>query len=314
MFWWNFAKMTLMHSNPSDNFPKIYFNTPNFLRQVLPAHTTAYDFLEEEEKDKIFIRFSISDDVFRSPFKATFGGFEGLGAFSPTLLQSVFQQIESKANELYCTQISITQSPDCYYPESEAAILSQAYQTAGYQIAYTDTNFHIPISSLPYADSLQSRTAQRLRQQVKMGYKVVTDTAPDLEWYYYQVAYNRLSKGRPLNQTLEAFAYAITQNPEAYSIFSVQNEEEECLAFSICTLLGASLYTFYTVNLREGDNHNPLYLLHQHLYQYCQYNNIPLLDLGIATDKGIENKGLINFKKQLKALPSKKVTWFKKLS
>jgi lipid II:glycine glycyltransferase (peptidoglycan interpeptide bridge formation enzyme) len=74
------------------------------------------------------------------------------------------------------------------------------------------------------------------------------------------------------------------------------------------------LYTFYTVNLAEGEILNPLYLLHQQLYNYCQENNIALLDLGIATDKGVENVGLINFKKQLGAIPTKKITWIKYIS
>jgi hypothetical protein len=297
---------------PNNPFPKIYFNTPHFLRQVLPPQPPVFDFLKEDETGKAFIRFSAENGVFRSPFKATFGGFERLGDYNPTLLQTLFAQIETKARELHCSQISITQSPDCYL--SEPSVLAQAYTTAGYQIAYTDTNFHIPITSLPYSKLLHSRTAQRVRQQVKIGYNVVVDLNPDLAWYYEQVQHNRHSKGRPLNQSEEAFTFAIQKNPESYLIFKVQNAVNECLAFSICTLLGNSLYTFYTVNLAEGEILNPLYLLHQQLYNYCQENNIALLDLGIATDKGVENVGLINFKKQLGAIPTKKITWIKYIS
>ena len=282
------------------------------MRQVLPPQPPVFDFLEEDKPGKAFIRFTAENGVFRSPFKATFGGFERLGDNSPTLLRTLFEQIETRARELHCSQICITQSPDCYL--TEPSLLAQAYTTAGYQIAYTDTNFHIPISSLPYSHLLHSRTAQRVRQMIKQGYTVIIDQEPYLAWYYEMVQNNRHSKGRPLNQSVEAFVFAIKQNPESYLIFKVQNAGNECLAFSVCTLLGNSLYTFYTVNLAEGDILNPLYLLHQQLYNYCQENNISLLDLGIATDKGVENVGLINFKKQLGAIPTKKITWIKYIS
>ncbi len=278
----------------------------------MPPQPPVFDFIEKDKTGKAFIRFTAENGVFRSPFKATFGGFEQLGDISKNLFQTLFQQIETKARELHCSQISITQSPDCYL--TAPSLLAQAYPTAGYQIAYTDTNFHIPITSLPYSQLLHSRTAQRVRQMIKQGYNVVLDQQPDLDWYYEQVQHNRHSKGRPLNQSEEAFTFAIQQNPEAYLIFKVQNAANECLAFSVCTILGNSLYTFYTVNLVEGDILNPLYLLHQHLYNYCQANNIALLDLGIATDKGVENVGLINFKKQLGAIPTKKITWIKYIS
>ena len=299
---------------PNTSFPKIYFNTPIFLRQILPAGTPAFDFQVEEQNSQAFIRFGLDDGIFRSPFKATFGGFEGLGEVSPSLLQNLFQQIKKKAKELGCTQITITQSPNCYLSESQQAVLQQAYLEAGFQIAYTDTNFHIPVTSTPYIESLQPRTAQRVRQQLKLGYEVVQVEQANLTWFYEQIAHNRHSKGRPLNQSLAAFEYAFAQNPAQYAIFSVLNIEKECLAFSICTLLGTSLYTFYTVNLAEGKSLNPLYLLHNHLNGFCLQQEIPLLDLGIATDKGIDNKGLINFKTQLKAIPSKKITWINHLS
>ena len=280
----------------------------------MPAGTPAFDFQAEEENSQAFIRFGLDEVIFRSPFKATFGGFEGLGELTPTLLQNLLLQIINKAKELGCTQITITQSPNCYLSESQQAVLQQAYSDAGFQIAYIDTNFHIPVTSTPYIDSLQPRTAQRVRQQIKLGYEVVKVEQPNLPWFYEQIAHNRHSKGRPLNQSLAAFEYAFAQNPDHYAIFSVLNAAKECVAFSVCTHLGTSLYTFYTVNLAEGESLNPLYLLHNHLYSYCQEQQLSMLDLGIATDKGIENKGLINFKRQLKAIPTKKITWIKHLS
>jgi len=296
-----------------DKFPSIYFNTPEFLRQVFPASIPVFDFIDETESCKLFIRFTRQEKVLRSPCKATFGGFEWQGDLNLDILINILQGIESKALELGLSKITITQSPACYFTQVENELLKSAYKTAGFEITYVDKNFHIPVDSELYSLKLHDRTAQRLRTQKNMGYSVQEAAPEAYPWFFEKVKENRFSKGRPLNQSLEEFIFATQQNPDFYKIYSVQNSGGDVLSFSVCTFLGKSLYTFYTVNLVEGEVHNPLYLLHEHLYQVSQDQAIPILDLGISTDKGVENEGLSNFKRQLRGIPTGKITWQKVL-
>jgi hypothetical protein len=52
-------------------------------------------------------------------------------------------------------------------------------------------------------------------------------------------------------------------------------------------------------------------MLIEGLYEFCQKENFTLLDLGISTDKGLANEGLIRFKKNLGAKSALKLSFLK---
>jgi len=54
-------------------------------------------------------------------------------------------------------------------------------------------------------------------------------------------------------------------------------------------------------------------LLTKGLYAYCQENSFGMLDMGISTDRGAANYGLIRFKQNLGAITSLKLSFEKQL-
>ena len=69
------------------------------------------------------------------------------------------------------------------------------------------------------------------------------------------------------------------------------------------------LYTFYLADNQQYLKYSPTIYLLSGIYEYCQQENIKLLDLGIATDKGILNEGLARFKRSLGGKLSQKKTY-----
>jgi hypothetical protein len=67
-------------------------------------------------------------------------------------------------------------------------------------------------------------------------------------------------------------------------------------------------YVFYLGEIEGVEKLSPVTLLVDHIYRYCQQAGIRLLDIGIATEHGEPNVGLIGYKRNLGCATSLKFT------
>ena len=100
--------------------------------------------------------------------------------------------------------------------------------------------------------------------------------------------------------------------PNEYQIFTVR-DKEIIAALTVAIKINKNiLYNFYPADSHQYKNFSPMVMLVKGLYEYCIENGFKLLDLGISTENSKPNYGLINFKKNIGADSSLKLTFRKK--
>jgi hypothetical protein len=91
-------------------------------------------------------------------------------------------------------------------------------------------------------------------------------------------------------------------------------DQDKMVAASISIRVNENvLYTFYYDHLRAYDSVTPIVFLCDGLYNFCQKNQLSLLDLGTSNPNGKLNQSLLDFKLSLGAVPSPKLTFQKVL-
>ena len=110
----------------------------------------------------------------------------------------------------------------------------------------------------------------------------------------------------------DAFVSLFQKFPDEFKVFVVKDVEEIAALSVTIKIKERIMYNFYPADSDKYLKYSPSVMLHEGLYKYAQSNHYEILDLGIATDKGIPNLGLMRFKKNLGAQESLKLTFFKK--
>ena len=96
---------------------------------------------------------------------------------------------------------------------------------------------------------------------------------------------------------------------DKYLLFGVF-DDKKLIAASVSIRISKSiLYNFYHADDFSYRSTSPMVMLIKEIYQYCQQNDIRLLDLGISTETGKINEGLFKFKKALGCSTSEKNTY-----
>lgn len=288
------------------NFTRFFFNEPEHLRQQ--DGEEVYTFYWKNLDNQLFeARFSviILDEKGFSPLRATFGGIEFSEELSKESLAAFIQLAFCSLPKLESVQITFC--PESYLSMNQREAIDFCFQKLSFKHYIVDQNFEIAITDLSFYETLNSsRHKQLLRKAVKNTFSFRQEKEPDLALIHAFITRSRMRKNRKMTMALANLRQSFELFSDNFQIFSVIHEQKMIAVGVTVKITDEILYTFYLADDEEYLKYSPTIYLISGIYEFCQRNNFKLLDLGIATEKGILNEGLAQFKHRLGAKKSLK--------
>ncbi len=246
-----------------------------------------------------------------SPLKAPFGSIEIQGPYSNSLVHELLEELIGNLQKEKVSALSITMPPDGYDFET-GFLLAKALQSHGFQLGFQDLNFHLEVKS-EFKKHLHRSERWKLNKSIRAGYSFQKNDKPDWDLVFNLLNESRERKGFRLSMDQESLEKAFNFFPERYQLFEVIKDNETVAVAITLKINKDILYVFYTADLLKHRKLSPVVLLHNGIYQYCQFERIQLLDLGTSSLKGLVNSGVANFKRNLGGIASLKNTFVKRI-
>lgn len=294
------------------DFRQYLFNQPYFLQKQLCKQIDTFYLVHKntQQAHATFI-LSIQDGRGFSPCRGPFGSVEMNPLLPIQDLDDFIEHINTFAAAQGISQLEIKSYPFCYSPEVSAVITNSLLRQQ-YHILYTDLNYHIPVTQTGLADKLHLSAKRRLQKCITAGFDFGEEQAPDLPLIYQLIVDSRQQKGYPVTMTFSDFRQLFEDFPGSYKIFSIRDKQRIVAATVAVKINQHILYYFLPAHDPVYNTYSPMVLLIQGLYNYCQSAGYSILDLGISTDKGIPNHGLMRFKNNMGACVSLKLSFIKR--
>jgi len=290
------------------NFSRYFFNEILHLQNQGGERVLTF-YWENTDNQIIEARFSIiiQDEIAYSPLRATFGGIE----FSEEITaENLCDFLRQSISNLPVKSIIINSYPEGYLRESQIQKLENCLLKLDFETSIIEHNYEISITQKSFYETINStRSKQLLRKSIKKGYSFQEETNPDLSKIHAFIAHSRERKNRPMTMNLQQFEKHVTLFPKNFQIFSV-TDSMRMIAVGVTIRINEEItYTFYLADDEDYLKDSPTIFLLSGIYEYFQGENVKILDLGIATAKGILNEGLAKFKRAVGGRLSLKKTY-----
>lgn len=295
------------------NFKPYFFNEIEHL-QLQREENECYTFYWQNVNNQtIEARFSIiiHDNVAYSPFKATFGGIEFHEEIAAKNLFEFLNKIVQFLQSLRVKSLLIKSYPAAYLSEYQDIILKKCLSKLHFLINYTDQNYEILVSDKSFYETvIGTRTKQLLRTYIKKGYGFKQELDPNIVLIHAFIARSRMRKNRLMTMNEEQLTQHFKIFPKNFQLFSVTHSNISIAMGVTIKINEEILYTFYLADEENHLKNSPITFLLSGIYEYSQREKFKILDLGIATEKGVLNEGLARFKQNLGAKISAKKEYF----
>jgi hypothetical protein len=277
-------------------FEPFWFNSKEYAKQQVLSE--GYTFVKEEGLKQLFIRLYKKDNELISPGRASFGGIEFSNKTNAKEVFEFTNEIIDKARSEGIEKITITSFPECY-DINKADIVDEVLLKAGFQVTITELNYHLDMEMGDFETFIKHTKREKILRCGKAGFECLIETNSDYKQIHKLISDCRLRKGYPLSMNVEDFEKMFKNFPQQYLIFVVKDK-----ALTIAVAIGVKvrsdiLYIFLLADHEEYLDYSPAVLLHKRMYDYCCENGYKIFDLGIASYKGLENEGLVRFKRQI---------------
>ncbi len=203
--------------------------------------------------------------------------------------------------------LRVTLPPVAYGSATETLVLP-ALLGAGFGVAYTDTSYGVAVTPQPLRTYLHRGEKTKLNRNQRLGLTFVLAPRPDVAALHALIADTRLRKGYPVTMTAAQLAATLAHFPDDFRVFEARDEGVLVAAAVVLRVLPTVAYTLYVADRADYRAISPLVGLHNFIYGWCQQLSIRYLDLGVATERGVPNPGLVAFKQHLGGQPSAKHT------
>jgi len=259
--------------------------------------------VEDKKKPSIGMIAGIKDGILKSPFSAPFGGFHCRNdSIYVNEIEQFLENLLLYTKQQKIDQITLTLPPSIYQQSVNAKIANTLIRL-GFEMALPDiTN----LIELKYFNGTFSHGNSRnyYRQAVKnqLIFKLLTDDEERITAFDI-IRENRSRLGRPLFMTYDDIKQTAKLWP--VDIFCVKDTDGEMLASGV-------FYQFpnqisYTVFLGDSEKGRPLRAMDFLIYNilvYYKSAGFEYIDMGISTESGMPNEGLIRFKETHEAVSS----------
>jgi hypothetical protein len=287
------------------------FHDPDHLK--LQASSGWYTFyIRNNEQVEGVVHFHLENDKAASPYRSTFGSYLFSDAVTETVLTDFVTYCENQLINKKANSILLKNQPEFYSIEKNK-LLQDVLAKLGYTPAKEETNAVIPVTNKPFESGLHKSEKKRLRKCRESALIFEIMPAEQLQKIYIFLEACRKEKGYSLSMSFEELTKLVKTFPERIILTAVIDKNKIVAANISIRVYDHVLYNFYHDHASEYDQLSPVVLLNEGLYQLCQKDGMQLLDLGTSNMKGELNESLLNFKLNLGAKASRKLTFTKNL-
>lgn len=293
-------------NHPWEDHPEtyLYFKKPHLKLQK--EDYTVYS-LGDPAKGGVMLPVFFNENMAYAPLRGHFGGLEVFGDVGEAdllqFLSKVLQDIRSRG----IVGMEIKQAAECY--SNNSSEIDDLLLNCGFFKKIEERNFHIHVSEKLFVDHLHHSEKRKLNKcyEAQISMQVLGNLALDEAYELIRLA--RDEKDRPMSLSFEALSKLMKVYPDEHLVF-LAYDKDVLIAANICIRNHKNvLYSFLPAHLSAYNHLSPLVILYEFIYNHSFNNGIEILDLGIATEDGIDNEGLIRFKKNLGGQESAKVTY-----
>lgn len=288
------------------------FYKPEFLKQIESSAISSF-YLEKVAEEELLaeIHFVRKENHAFSLPNASFGSLRFSTDTDAENLNFLMAHVESELVREGIKEVRIRNYPAAYDPIG-ADFVKEILLQKGYRKEFADINYHIELDQ-NFTDNLKQSERKRLTSLRNKGISAELWGNPDLDLVYEILLENRMAGGYPMTLEKEPFKSMFRNLQDTYIVFrSVFNDQ--VTAVSVCVRISNDiLYNFYLGEKPEFRKYSPVVGLVESMVSYGRKNKYKILDLGIATDKGVLNEGLARFKQNLGGIASEKIMFSKLL-
>lgn len=289
------------------------FHHPQHLVLQAPEGWHTYALLNDAQKlVEGIIHYHIKGAEAISPYRSPYGSFIFSERVSEKVLSEFVEFTEHKLRGEGVQRVSLKNPPEVYAPQ-QSTLLSKVLLSSRYTIAAEETSAVIPIRDHSFDQILHRSKKSRLKKCHDQQFSFVSRPLSRLSEAYDFIGACREEKGYALSMSKAELQRVADAFAEVFFLHMVMDEHQPVAASISIRVNKNVLYTFYYDHAEQYDALSPVVFLCEGLFQFCQQNQIALLDLGTANKDGKPNLPLLNFKLSLGAQPSSKLTFVKNL-
>lgn len=258
-----------------------------------------------DQRDSVTIGLvaGIKDGILKSPFSAPFGGFH----FSKeniyiSEIDRFIDALQSFIVSGKCKGIELIIPPDIYHQTFNAKVISSLLRHNFRSILPEITNW---VDLQQFNESFtQKNSREYYRQAVrnKLSFSLSSDEA-EMKEIYDLIFQNRTRLGRPIYMTLKDILNTGKLLPVDF--FKVCSSDEVIVASAIFYRFHPKIcYAVFWGDNEAGRPLRAMDFLVFSLWSYYKNLGFRYVDLGISTESGSPNEGLLRFKESHEAVSS----------
>ncbi len=253
--------------------------------------------LFKTSKVEFAITLGERNNVLLSPWSAPFGGFafRDEGVTIETIEECV-TSLKQYASHVNCTLIQITIPPSIYDHQFITKLNYVLEFSSSNKIV--DINYHFNLHDISINDRLNRNFKRNLKVGEKLGMQLHLCTSLiEKEKVYSVIEENRVSQGYPLKM---GFEQLLTTSKIINIDFFLLQDNREVYASAICYWVSEKIIQIiYWGDYPQKRGVGAMHQMSVQLREYYFNKSIETLDLGPASDKGVPNYGLCNFKETI---------------
>jgi hypothetical protein len=256
-------------------------------------------FVVTYKEGRIGIIGLLKNQVFSSPYRASFGGIRCGFECGYDKINRFIKDLEASLKKYLVSKIELVFEPQIYNG-TRSSITTLALITNGFSVKKTELNQFFNLHSFnPDLSYLNEKDQKNTHYSLKKNLShEITQDSPKQKLIYDLFAKSRAERKIPLKLSWEQLKH-ITAQIDA-DFWAVYTPDETLCAGAVIYHLNSHIaqiiYWGFATELSEYDSMR--YLSYQ-LFNYYQQKGKTILDIGISTEGGIANEGLLAFKENI---------------
>lgn len=259
--------------------------------------------VEDTNEPVIGLVAGVKDNVIKSPFSAPFGGFHfNKEKIYISEIDRFLKLMKEYAALNGLTRIEITTPPDIYHTTFNAKVMS-ALLRHEFRFTLPEITNWVDLEKFSGVFSQKnSREYYRQAERNNLTFSITSDLQ-EKQRIFDLICENRAKFGRPVFMTFDDLL--LTGEIWPADFFKVESLNGQIVASAIFYRNHQNIC--YAVFWGDNDEGRPLramdYLL-LNLFSHYKGSGFKFMDLGISTEGGIPNEGLLRFKESHEAVSS----------
>lgn len=270
-------------------------------------------YIQNNRQVEGLVHFHLEKDEAASPYRSPFGSYLFSDAVTERVLTEFTIYCENQLISKKVKSITLKNPPEIYSTEKNKLLLN-VFGKLNYQSSKEETSAVITVNDKSFESGLHKSEKKKLRKCREGALTFEIMPSNQLQKIYIFLEACREEKGYSLSMSFEEIEKLANTFPERVILTAVIDNNRLAAANISIRAYDHVLYNFYHDHASEYDLLSPVVLLNEGLYQFCWQNKIQFLDLGTSNIDDKLNESLLNFKLNLGAKASPKLTFIKNLA